>query len=323
MSEAAAAESVTPERAPPQPSAARRPRVIYVMGAGHSGSTILGVALGNCDGVFFGGELEEWVMRGGRPKFGGLERTRFWRTVSDKVRDASDLFGTQARDCLERSSAALRIDRWPARRRLRRRYRQVAGELFRAIADTADAMYVVDTSHFPLRARELQKVNDIELYVIFLVREPQSVIESYVGHINRHALLQRRLRVFTKNADLWLTHLLALPVFLRQPRDHRLLLRHEQFVADPEGVLRCILAQVGSSAPTPDLAALRTGLALQGNRLLWSEEVALNSHPIRPARPSRVTRLLQLPWALVLSRLRPAAAVTPGSTESAPAPLSR
>jgi len=88
-------------------------------------------------------------------------------------------------------------------------------------------------------------------------------------------------------------------------------------------VLRCILAQVGSSAPTPDLAALRTGLALQGNRLLWSEEVALNSHPIRPARPSRVTRLLQLPWALVLSRLRPAAAVTPGSTESAPAPLSR
>jgi hypothetical protein len=323
MSEAAAAESVTPERGPPQPSAAQRPRVIYVMGAGHSGSTILGVALGNCEGVFFGGELEEWTLRGGRPKFGGLERTRFWRAVCERVCDASDLFGTDARDCLERSSAALRPDHWPARRRLRGRYHQVAGELFGAIAEVARATHVVDTSHFPLRARELQRVKDIELYVIFLVRDPQSVIESYVGHINRHARLQRTLRVLTKNADLWLTHLLALTVFLRQPGTRRLLLRHEQFIADPAAVLRQVLAQAGSSASTPDLGALRTGLALQGNRLLWSEQVALNSKPISPARPSRVTRALQLPWAAVFSRLTPAAAVSPRSTERVPAPVSR
>jgi hypothetical protein len=322
MSEASVARSVSPEQGPQlQRPPRRRPRVIYVMGAGHSGSTILGVALGNCEGVFFGGELEEWTLRAGAPKFGGSERTRFWRSVSENVGDASDLFGTEVRDCLERSSAALRVDRWRLRRRLRRRYREVAAELFGAIAKTADATHVVDTSHFPLRAKELQRVSGIELYVIFLVRDPQSVVESYVGHINRHALLQRRLRIFTKNADLWLTYLLSVLVFLRQPRDHRLLLRHEDFIADPEGVLSHILAQAGSGAAIPDLSALSTGLALQGNRLLWSEEVALNSKPIRPARGSRVTRVLQLPWLGVLSLLRPAArgAARPRGRASEPA----
>jgi hypothetical protein len=322
MSGGPAGEPSAPEPADPvAPAPAAVPKVIYVMGAGHSGSTILGVTLGNCEGVFFGGELEEWTLRSGVPKFGGSERARFWRAVSETVPDASDLFGVQAREALERSSAIVRIDRWRDRSRLRRRYREVAGELFAAIAGVAGASHVVDTSHFPLRAKELQKVDGIELYLIFLVRDAQSVVESYVGHINRHAQLQRAVRIVTKNIDLWLTYLLSVLVFWRQPRERRLLLRHEDFIADPGGVLRHILTQVRSDAEIPDLGALSTGMALQGNRLLWSDVVALNSKPIRPARGSRLTALLQLPFRAVLSCLKPVA-VANGSPRrvSAPAP---
>jgi Sulfotransferase family len=309
MSGGSAGESVAPADAEPGArSRAGDPKVIYVMGAGHSGSTILGVALGNCERIFYAGELEEWTLRGGVPKFGGSERTRFWRAVSENLADASDLFGAHARECLERSSAVLRADRWRDRWRLRRRYRQVAGELFGAIAGVADVTHVVDTSHFPLRAKELQRVNGIELYLVFLVRDPQSVIESYVGHINRHALLQRRVRIVSKNLDLWLTYLLSVLVFLRHPRERRLLLRHEDFIADPEGVLRDLLRQVNSSAELPDLSALSTGMPLQGNRLLWSDVVALNSKPIAPVRGSRLTALLQLPFRAILLWLKPAAA---------------
>jgi hypothetical protein len=324
MSETSAAESATSsDEVPPGQSRSTPPKVIYVMGAGRSGSTILGVALGNCDGVFFGGELEEWTLRSGTAKFGGLERTHFWRSVGARVPDASDLFGVQVRECVERSSAALRIDRWPARWRLRRRYREVAGQLFGAIADAAGATHVVDSSHFPLRARELQRVGAIELHLIFLVRNPQSVIESYVGHINRHAVLRRRLRILTKNLDLWLTHLLSVFVFLRQPRERRLFLRHEDFISDPAGVLRVILERAQCDARLPDLSTLSTGLPLQGNRLLWSEEVSLNSKPVRPARPSRLTKLLQLPWAPIHSLLRPTAAPLVQAAPQRSAPASR
>ena len=38
-----------------------RPRVIYIMGAGRSGSTILGVSLGNCADLVYAGELDKWL----------------------------------------------------------------------------------------------------------------------------------------------------------------------------------------------------------------------------------------------------------------------
>ena len=102
----------------PGSGARTRLKVIYVMGAGHSGSTILGVALGNCAGVFYAGELEEWLVNSGESPIGGTERTRFWKRVGEGVgRDASAIFGADANRCIERSSSILRVGRWGARRR--------------------------------------------------------------------------------------------------------------------------------------------------------------------------------------------------------------
>jgi LPS sulfotransferase NodH len=308
MSEASEAPAAV-ARAHPQRLGSRRPRVIYVMGAGHSGSTILGVALGNCGGVFYAGELVEWTARSGVPKFGGLERTRFWRTVAEQMRHASDVFGYRTMEVLERSSSVLRVDRWRSRRRLRERFRQITGELYEAISTASGATHIVDSSHFPLRAKELQGVQEIELHLILLLRDPRSVMDSYLRHIGRHDPLRRALRILYKNADLWLTYLLSMLVFLKQPRERRLLLRHEDFMADPEGALRQILDQCASNAATPDLSALSTGMPLQGNPLLWSDVVALNRKPAMSVDGSRLTAVLQLPWTLILPRLRPAASV--------------
>src|ERR1700682_6281666 len=100
---------------------AGRPKVIYVMGAGRSGTTILGVALGNCVDFVFAGELNQWLLKSGVPTHDGPERARFWETVRGDLDGAAELFGGQA-TCLERSSALLNIRKWPARRRLRRPY---------------------------------------------------------------------------------------------------------------------------------------------------------------------------------------------------------
>jgi hypothetical protein len=305
------AEPAVSEIAPP--SRPVKPKVVYVMGAGHSGSTILGVTLGNCDDIFYAGELAEWTLRAGVPKLGGSERTRFWKTVGQRVADATELFGGETQRVLERSSAVFRIDKWFARRRLRGRYRRVAGDLFAEIARVAGATHVVDSSHFPLRARQLQHVPGIDLYLLFLVRNPQGVVASRLGHINRHAASERGLQAARKNLDLWLTQLMSVLVFLKHPRERRLFLRHEDFLAEPEGVLRHVLAWMRSSASTPDLTTLRTGLPIDGNRLLWSETVALESKPAVTAGGSRLARLLHLPWTAVLSRLEPAAVATAGA----------
>jgi sulfotransferase family protein len=282
-----------------------RPKVVYVMGSGRSGSTILGVALGNCDGVFYAGELDNWLVRSGTPVLGGLERTRFWSTVRDAVPGGRELFGNRAQRDFERSSAPFRVHRRRGRRQLRERYRRVTEDLYRAIARAAGVTHVVDSSHFPLRARELQALAGIDLYLILLVRDPRGVVDSFNLYLNRNDVAERRLRVLSTNANLWLTHLLSVLVFLRQPRERRMLLRHEELLADPEGMLRQILDRVHCPATLPDLTSLGTGFPLNGNRLLSAEVVSLKSQAVAARGGSRMTALLQLPWTAVFSRLGP------------------
>jgi hypothetical protein len=267
------------------------------MGAGRSGSTILGVALGNCEGVVYAGELDKWLMRSGIPPLQGSERAAFWEQVRELV-DASDMFGVHA-GALERSSSLLRPARLRARRRLRGRYREVSEELYRAIARVSGATHIVDSSHYPLRARELQSLSGIELYLIFLVRDPHGVVASF----GRPDVRERRFGMPTTNAYLWLTHLVALYVFLRHPRQRRLLVKYEQLLADPQALLRTILDWAGSHAQIPDLARLHTGVPIQGNRLLRAPSVALQG--ATSARPRRrlLTSVLQLPWRPILLAL--------------------
>jgi Sulfotransferase family len=313
---------IAPQRSTPTSTAALQPtarastrapgeaqKVVYVMGAGHSGSTILGLALGNCSDSFYAGEVEEWLVISGTPSRGGSERAEFWGAVRESMRDsgAHELFGDRANRLIERSSALLRLDRWPARHAMLRRYREISEDLLRAIARTAGASYVVDTSHFPLRARELQKLDGVELYLVLLVRDPQDVVASNVREISRHEVAERRIRILAMNANLWLTQLLSLVVFLRQPRERRVFVRHESFIADPEGVMRQIVDSLGTGVELPDTSALRGGVALQGNSLIMSQAIAVKRSTQPTARWSRMTELLQLCWDPLLARLRPTA----------------
>ena len=284
---------------PPRALSAR-PKVIYVMGAGRSGSTILGVALGNCEGVFFAGELDRWLARSGEPRQAGERRGAFWRAVRERMHDPDKLRGART-TWIERSSTLLDPRKWAGRERLRVPYRRASEDLYLATAQVADAAVVVDTSHYPMRARELQPLEGIELFLILLVRDPQRVVAS----LGRDDVPERRFGVLAANAYLFLTYLLATWVFLRHPRERRMLVHHEDLLARPAGVVEEILRRCGSGGAAPDMTALHTGVPFHGNRLVQAETVALGGGEAAPARSSALTALIQLPWRVVLSRLRP------------------
>jgi hypothetical protein len=281
-----------------------RPKVIYVLGAHRSGSTVLGVTLGNCENVFFAGELHSWLTWRGVPRLGGEEGAQLWQRVREDVDGAEELFGHQTELYIDRSSALRRLHKWPTiRRRLLKRYARLTEDLYLAIARATGASHIVDTSHYPLRALQLKKLEGIDLYLLFLVRDPQGVVAS----LDPRDTTSGSKPPLTTNLHLWATYLLSSFAFLRHPRDRRMFVRHEDFLADPEGVLRQILDRTGSSAAIPDLASLKTGYPLHGNRFLREKDVIALKGPSAPRRPSsRMTTLLQLPWAPLLARLRPA-----------------
>jgi hypothetical protein len=293
---------------------AERPKVVYVVGAGRSGSTILGVALGNCADVFCAGELHLWIGRGGKSPIRGAtraERAEFWARVAAEVEVPEDFPRREAR-FLEKSGALFRIDRRLAQRRMRGTYRRITEQLYRAVARAAGVGHVVDTSHFPRRALQLQSLPGIDLYLLFVVRDPRGVVSSY----SRDDVDFRQFNVLTTNAYLWLTYVLSLLAFLRHPRKRRLLVGYEQFMDDPEAVLSEILAWIGAPAGVPDLSALRTGFAFQGNNLLRQEVVSLERKPEQPLQGSLLTKVVNLPWTLLFARLGPrltAATRSPGA----------
>ncbi|HXD55055.1 MAG TPA: sulfotransferase [Solirubrobacteraceae bacterium] len=279
----------------------QRPKVVYVLGSGRSGSTIIGLALGNCARIVCAGELHLWLGKDGRSPLPGARRESFWASVREQV-EVPDGFPRRGGALLEKSSGALDPRSRIAARRLRAAYGRIQEQLFAAVARTAGAEVVVDTSHFPRRARELQRLEEIDLFLLFVVRNPQKVVGSY----SRDDRDFPRFGVLSTNAYLWLTYLLSLGAFLRHPRERRLLVRYEAFAEDPEGVLAEILERIGSDAAPPDLSALDTGVAFQGNSLLRKDSVAFERQPERPSPGSRLTALLNAPWALVFSRLGPA-----------------
>lgn len=287
---------------------AARPRVIYVMGAGRSGSTTLGIALGNCPGVLYAGELDNWLVRSGRPQLEEDERSAFWERVQGELEhpeDARELFGNACQRTIERSLSLFRIHLWRERRRLRARYRTVAEDLYRAVVRASGAERLVDTSHYPLRARELQALPGVDLFLLFLVRDPQGVTASF----NREDVGEFTKSTLHTNVYLWVTHLLSAIVFLRHPRDRRMFVRYERFVADPAGVLTEILTAAGAPVePLPDFSALRVGHPLQGNRVTRGPAtMALKARADTVPRGSLLTAAMQGPAMALLSRLRPAA----------------
>jgi hypothetical protein len=275
-------------------------KVVYIMGAVRSGSTIVGVTLGNCDGFFYAGELDQWLRTCGRPAYPKTDTSAFWNTLHDRLRQYSDLCGDLCFRCFEHSSAVLRpARRWRARR-LRPRYRRFNSDLYKALAEVARRSTIVDTAHYPLRARELRKLDDLDLYLILLVRNPHAVVEAF-----RTTQEPDGKGLWAANTYLWLTHFLSLLVYLSHPREQRVLVRYEDFATHTPTTVRRVLDIVGTPSPLPEMSHLDTGRPLAGNGILRSERVSVDSRFAElPRGRSLLTGLLQLPWTVAFAWMR-------------------
>jgi hypothetical protein len=264
------------------------------MGAGRSGSTILGVALGNANDVVYVGELDAWSRREGQPDVLDEATQSFWRSVRCQVEAVSAETGEQYFRALERSTALFSPVRWREARRLRATYRQTYARLYRAIARVACTSWVADTSHYPLRARELRRAEEINLYLIYLVRDPHGVVASF-GKTG----VGRSKSVVAANCYLFWTHVLSCVVYWTHRKDRRLFMRYEEFVERPAEALQRLLAMSGIASAVPDTQRLHSGVPFRGNRLVKAETIGIRSMPEAPARRAWLTTVMQMPWTAV------------------------
>ncbi|MFN8234359.1 MAG: sulfotransferase [Actinomycetota bacterium] len=169
-------------------------RILYVGGWGRSGSTLLDRLLGQLPGAFSLGEMRDIWLRGvlqdrrcgcGEP----FLECAFWSAVGERA------FGGWSRaHAMEMHRLRMRFDRpwtipvlalrthWLADLE---RYVEATGEIYRAIIATSGASVVVDSTKIPSYAFLLERIPDVDLRFVHLVRDSRGVIHSWQRSVIR------------------------------------------------------------------------------------------------------------------------------------------
>lgn len=281
-----------------QTVATRTPKVVSIMGSGHSGSTVLAIVLGAHPNIMNVGELHKLPRSGwkrdenrrcacGSP----IHVCTFWNDVyarwNDKVgaHRLPEYIGLQ--NVFERSrSSWLRLPLESKQRSPRFvTYEAMTAALYKAICESSGKGAIVDSSKSRIRNYALLLNTRLDVRVIHLVRDGRSVVcsqsKSRSRDVEGGVPKDRRATPPWRSTLHWTVANLQSELVGKRAGDGRVFrLAYERFVNAPDGALEGLAALVDEDLT--DLArSLAAGEAIDvghvggGNRLRMSGRVVL------------------------------------------------
>ena len=252
-----------------------RTKVLYIMGWGRSGSTILDNLLGELDGCFSMGELhyfwERSVLEGRSCGCGkSVTECEVWSKVLAAVdgSDAARIVGWQ-NDAVRIRHTWKLLHAGPGGvggSPPLRAYADVTGRLYRAARDVTGARVLIDSSKRPSDAALLELLPGVEPFYLHLVRDPRAVAYSWKRKKRQHdtaAPAEMLTHGTVDNALNWMIWNLAAGAVRRRAGGSRsMLLRYEDFVERPRDAAVAIAGMVGEACaalPFEDDRTIRLG----------------------------------------------------------------
>ncbi len=259
--------------------------LIYIMGTGRSGTTILEVLLSSAPKVVGAGELtyicRDAFVRGLPCSCGQLAREcPFWMEVWERSGlSPADL--AEGEDCnrrLEKHAAFPRVALGLTPRSQLESYERLNGRLVEGIAEAGQADFVVDSSKYAARALLLSQLLARPVKVILITRDPAGLLAAF-----RKPNKGEQSPKSTLAAATYYLVSLACFKFVKIRLASRVLsITYEQLIADPVSVLQKIQdwAQVDLGDA---IARLQQGLPftvshiVTGNRLRHQKQVVFRN----------------------------------------------
>lgn len=249
-----------------------RTKVLSIVGAGRSGTTLLASILGEVDGFGSAGELR-WLWQRGvleeRPCGCGQVPSQcpVWAPVIASTLSAAptDAPAWTARQIVASQHELTRQRNLPRLLRsagrvdadwaLLDRVRTAMGTAVAAFADVTGTRVVVDTSKRPQDAAVLSGLADVDHYVLHVVRDPRAVVHSwrraktFAAGGGTRTMGTRRLPSTVRR---WTSNNLSTELLSRRLPDARWLrMRYEDFAASPRTGVEQILALLGEEGAAP------------------------------------------------------------------------
>jgi hypothetical protein len=233
--------------------------VLYIIGTGRSGSTLLANLLGSTDGMFSAGELRFIWDRGFQEDRRCGCSLRFascpmWQGIVDEA------FGGELPDLPRMHAEVAQVSR------IRQLPRLLAGRLddeavhlaagyyldqverlYRAVASETGSM-LVDSSKLPTYCHLLHQIPSLRLRVVHLVRDPRATAHSWkrlraTGAVDGDEEEMDRFSVW-KSATLWDIWNSTARRLFAGGSDY-LQVRYEDLVADPQGTIDAVRGFAG------------------------------------------------------------------------------
>jgi hypothetical protein len=299
--------------------------VVDIVAQGRSGSTLVGLLLGQLPGFVDAGELRYvWTRRLGK---GGnvlcgcgtlLRECPFWEQVGDEAfggweaLDASHVLALQRAVERERFLPLLlepRVSR--AYETKLNEYADLLGKLLRGIAKVSGAHVVVDGPSLLSRALVLRHVSGIDLSFLHLVRDSRGVAFSWSKRVARpetvgEVVYMPRYGPAEVSAS-WLFHNVGAHLLGLLAHRHAFM-RYETFVHDPRAELTRVLELLGQADAVPNLDFLGEEMSLKPAHSVWGNPMRLDTGPVsiklddqwRRDMPQRDRRVVTtLTWPLL------------------------
>lgn len=243
-------------------------KVLYIVGWGRSGSTILDNILGQVDGFFSGGELyyvwDRGLVQNRRCGCGvPFRECEVWRQILARASTRLDASAPHELIRLARESTRTRhlASHLLGRHQTSSTYREALHGLYGAIADTTGARVIVDSSKSPSYAAVLGGVEGFDLRLVHLVRDPRATAYSWsrrkltpdeerLRHMRRHGAVA--------SSVMWDAWNAAAKLLWRGEPDRYLMLRYEDFLAFPQESVRRVVEFAGEPARELPFASDRT-----------------------------------------------------------------
>lgn len=244
-----------------------RQTVVYIVGAGRSGSTLLERMLGAFPGYVNVGELvglfhrtvtEDERCGCGEP----FSACPFWRQVGEQALGGwnpdrvAELARLKDRVARQRYLPRLVLPRLATADQARElaRYGEIHERLYRVAAEHAGASVVVDASKGPAPALALRRAPGLDVRILHLVRDVRGVAYSWSKsdverpHATQDTYQHMANFSVARTAARW-TRIEAEALAMTSLARHGATIRYEDLVADPGPTLQRALGDLGLPVP--------------------------------------------------------------------------
>jgi len=208
--------------------------IVYLMGAGRSGTTALATFLGNSKDILTVGEMHQFFEHIDENKSCScgmsLSSCPFWSRVLKELPKDYIESSNEYRNFCKRFEYHSAISKYALNRFSQddlKRYLLINETIFRAINNISKKRYILDSAKYIGRALGLRKSNNLNLKIIYVVRDVRGVINSFSKNV------QSPRRPFSTIIYWLIINSIGEFIYRVSPRDTILKLKYEDLIENP------------------------------------------------------------------------------------------